>query len=69
VKWFLDDKPLRNNIHYDISEDGNEHSLCIRSVTLDDKGLYKCEATSKLGKVARKFQVNLQGEMVNYNFL
>lgn len=62
VNWFLDDKPLRNNIHYDISEDDNEHSLCIRSVTLDDRGLYKCEATSKLGKVTRKFQVNLQGE-------
>ena len=64
VKWFLDDKPLRNNIHYDIGEDDNEHSLCIRSVTLDDKGVYKCEATSKLGKVTRKFQVNIQGEKV-----
>ena len=62
VKWFLDDKPLRSNFHYEISEDGSDHSLCIRSVTLDDKGLYKCEATSKLGKVTRKFQVNLQGK-------
>ena len=63
VKWFLDDKPLCSNIHYDISEDDNEHSLCIRSVSLDDKGVYKCEASSKLGKVTRKFQVNLQGEI------
>lgn len=64
VKWFLDDKPLRNNIHYEMSEDGNQYSLCIRSVTFDDKGVYKCEASSDLGKVIRKFQVNLQGEKV-----
>ena len=61
LTWFKDDKPLRSNLHFDISDDGNEHSLCIRNVTLDDKGLYKCEATSTLGKATRKFQVNLQG--------
>ena len=61
IQWFKDDNPLRKNIHYDISENGNEHSLCICSITLDDRGVYKCEATSKLGKASRKFQVNIEG--------
>ena len=64
VQWFKD-KPLRNTLHYDISENGNERSLCIRSITLDDRGVYKCEATSKLGKVTRKFQVNIEGRSVS----
>ena len=67
VQWFKDDKPLRSNIHYEISEQDHERSLCIREVTLDDRGIYKCEATSKLGKVTRIFQVNIEGK--NGSFL
>ena len=61
VQWYKDDKPLRSNLHYEISEQEHERSLCIREMTLDDRGIYKCEATSKLGKVTRKFQVNIKG--------
>jgi hypothetical protein len=62
VKWFVDDKPLVNNFHYDITDDGLEHSLCIRNVTREDRGVYKCVASSKLGKVTRKFQINIEGK-------
>ena len=62
VLWFKDDKPLRSNFHYDITENNNERCLSIHSITLDDRGVYKCEVTSKLGKVTRKFQVNLEGK-------
>ena len=64
VKWFLDGKPLPSNMHYEICEDGNEYSLCIHSITLDDQGEYSCEATSELGQAVRKFQVLLQGTLV-----
>jgi hypothetical protein len=62
VQWYKDDKPLPNNFHYEISEQEHERSLCIREVTLDDRGIYKCEVTSKFGKVTRKFQVNIEGK-------
>ena len=61
VTWFKNDRSLQNTSHFDISENGREFSLGIRNVTLDDRGVYKCEATSKLGKATRKFQVNLEG--------
>ena len=61
VKWFKNDKTLQKNSHFDISENGREFSLGIRNVTLDDRGVYKCEATSKLGKATRKFQLSLEG--------
>ena len=64
VQWFKDDKLLPKNFHYDISGNGNERCLCIRSITLDDRGVYKCEASSKLGKVTRKFQVNIEGKNI-----
>ena len=62
VQWFKDDKSLRNNLHYEISEQDHERSLCVHEVTLDDRGIYTCEATSKLSKVVRKFQVNIEGK-------
>ena len=62
VKWFKDDKPLSNDNHYKISEQESERSLCVPDATLDDRGVYKCEATSKMGKVTRKFQVNIEGK-------
>lgn len=61
ITWFKDDKPLQGDSHYDITENGREFSLGIKNVTLDDRGIYKCEAASKLGKARRKFQVNLEG--------
>ena len=64
IQWFKDDKLLPKNFHYDICENGNERSLCIHSITLDDRGVYKCEASSKLGKVTRKFQINIEGKNI-----
>jgi hypothetical protein len=63
VTWFKNEKPLQSNSHFDISENGREFSLDIRNVSLDDRGVYKCEATSKLGKATRIFQVNLEGTL------
>lgn len=63
VTWFKNEKPLQGNSHFDISENGREFSLAIRNVAMDDRGVYKCEATSKLGKATRKFQVNLEGRL------
>ena len=61
ITWFKDEKPLQSNSHFDISENGRELSLDIRDISLEDRGVYTCEATSKLGKAVRKFQINLEG--------
>ena len=63
VTWFKNEKPLQSNSHFDISENGREFSLAIRDAAVDDRGVYKCEATSKLGKATRKFQVNFEGKV------
>lgn len=63
VRWYKDDEPLESNLHYELCENEREYSLCVCDVRLDDRGIYKCEATSKLGKVTRKFQINIEGKV------
>ena len=61
ISWYKDDKPLQSDSHYEMSENGREFTLGIQGISLDDRGVYRCEATSRLGKATRKFQVNLEG--------
>jgi hypothetical protein len=61
VKWYKDGKPLRDTTRMDIRSRGDTYYIVIISAKLDDTGTYKCEATSKLGKASRTFDVRVQG--------
>ena len=61
VKWYKDDKPLRESNRLDIKARGDKYSVVILGVRADDSGVYKCEAKSKMGAVTRTFDVKVEG--------
>ena len=61
VKWYKDDKPLRESNRLDIKARGDKHSVVILGIKAEDSGVYKCEAKSKMGTVTRTFDVRVQG--------
>jgi len=61
VKWYKDDKPLRESNRLDIKARGDKHSVVILGIKAEDSGVYKCEAKSKMGTVTRTFDVKVQG--------
>ena len=61
VKWYKDDKPLRESNRLDIKARGDKHSVVILGIKAEDSGVYKCEAKGKMGTVTRTFDVRVQG--------
>ena len=61
VKWYKDDKPLRESTRLDIRARGDKYSVVILGIRADDSGVYKCEAKSKMGTATRTFDVRVQG--------
>ena len=61
VKWYKDDKPLRESTRLDIKARGDKHSVVILGIQTNDSGVYKCEAKSKMGTATRKFDVRVRG--------
>ena len=61
VKWYKDDKPLRESNRLDIKVRGDKHSVVIFGIKAEDSGVYACEAKSKMGTVTRTFDVKVQG--------
>lgn len=61
VKWYKDDRILRESNRLDIKARGDKHSVVILGIKPDDSGVYKCEAKSKMGTVTRTFDVGVAG--------
>ena len=61
VKWYKDNKPLRETNKLDIKARGDKYSVVILGIKAEDSGEYKCEAKSKMGTVTRNFDVKVQG--------
>ena len=64
VEWYKDDKKLRKTSRVRMDEKDGKFSLVISDVTSEDRGTYKCEASSKAGTVTRTFDVNVAGKVV-----
>ena len=60
VKWYKDDKPLRESNRLDIKARGDKHSVVILGIKAEDSGVYTCEAKSRMGTVTRTFDVKVQ---------
>ena len=61
VKWYKDDRILRESNRLDIKARGDKHSVVILGIKADDSGVYKCQARSKMGTVSRTFHVIVEG--------
>ena len=61
VRWYKDDKILRESSRLDIKARGDKYSVVILGIKAEDSGVYKCEAKSKMGTVTRTFDVKVAG--------
>ena len=61
VRWYKDDKILRESSRLDIKARGDKYSVVILGIKAEDSGVYKCEAKSKMGTVSRTFDVKVAG--------
>ena len=62
VEWYKNDKRITKTSRYNVKERGDKFSLVIMNVNPDDSGVYKCVASSKVGRVNRTFQVNIDSK-------
>lgn len=61
VRWYKDDKILRESSRLDIKARGEKYSVVILGIKAEDSGVYKCEAKSKMGTATRAFDVRVAG--------
>lgn len=65
VQWTLNDKPLKPDDHYNITEDGLKFKLAIADVKLTDAGRFKVVVKNKLGELSKQCELNV---MRKYSF-
>ena len=63
VKWYKNGKPLKDTTRLDIRSRGDSHYVVIISAKPEDQGEYKCEASSRLGKASKTFDVQVKGNI------
>ena len=61
IRWYKDDRILRESNRLDIKARGDKHSVMIFGIKPEDSGVYKCEAKSKMGTMTRTFNVRVAG--------
>ena len=69
VKWYKDERILRESSRLDIKARGDKHSVVILGIKPEDSGVYKCEAKSKMGTSTRAFDVRVAGTCPYYALL
>lgn len=59
AQWTLNDKPLKADEHYNITEDGLKYKLSIPDVKLTDAGLIKIVVKNKLGELSKECKLSV----------
>lgn len=59
AQWTLNDKPLKADDHFDITEDGLKYKLSIADVKLTDAGQFKVVVKNKLGELSKECKLNV----------
>lgn len=59
AQWTLNDKPLKADDHYSITEDGLRYKLSIADVKLDDAGTFKLVVKNKLGELSKQCKLSV----------
>lgn len=64
VSWFLndDDFSLQSTARISITQTGLTSRLTISNATLNDKGMYKCVATSKIGTASEEAELKVNSK-------
>ena len=62
VTWYKDGQRLRETSRLDVKTRGNRHFVSILVVAVGDSGIYRCEASSKLGSVSKSFRLVVESK-------
>lgn len=62
AQWTLNDKPLKSDDHYTITEDGLKYKLSIADVALTDAGQFKIVVKNKLGELSKQCELGVMRE-------
>ena len=64
VSWFLnkDDFSLQSTARISITQTGLTSRLTISKATVNDKGMYKCVATSKIGTASEEAELKVNSK-------
>lgn len=54
AQWTLNDKPLKSDDHFNITNDGLKYTLEIADVALSDAGQFKVVVKNKLGELSKQ---------------
>ncbi|XP_043502049.1 muscle M-line assembly protein unc-89 isoform X6 [Polistes fuscatus] len=60
VQWYKNETNIDNSPDYIITYNNGEACLSFEEVFLDDKGIYTCKATNKLGQVSTSAVLNVE---------
>ncbi len=66
VKWFFEDKPVKESDFLKITTKGDWHKLSIDEVALEDEGFYKCFAENELGTAETETEVLVEGKWSSF---
>lgn len=62
IEWFKDNDLIRSQPRFTQSSAGEQHTLDIQSVTVDDEGIYKCVLLNSWGIASCSAEVLVEGE-------
>lgn len=65
AQWTLNDKPLKADEHFDITEDGLKYKLSIADVKLTDAGQFKVVVKNKLGELSKECKLNVMRKYID----
>ncbi|XP_054088791.1 obscurin [Zeugodacus cucurbitae] len=63
LSWYFQDKPVIEGDKYKLFNDGDHHSLVIKSCTLNDHGVYKCIAKNREGTDVTQGRLDVVNEL------
>ena len=63
VKWYFEDKPLKESKFLKITSKGDWHKVSIDETLVQDEGFYKCVAENDLGTAKTETEVLVDGKI------
>ena len=64
IKWFHNDKQLKEGPHYHLYEEEGIYTLEIDGTTEKDRGTYTAEITNQYGSISTSCKLDVNGEFV-----
>lgn len=65
IRWYKNDQVLPDSDQFEMQSVGDVHFLVIRKGSIDDSGIYKCEASNRFGIATKLYDVRIEGIRIN----